>query len=91
MKKEISLEEEVKNDLDNVRKIITSSRVENNDNFYSTIAQLFTDGVRNTDKYLNAFETALSIFDTASTRIRTDMDIYTLEQRNRSINKSIDE
>ncbi|MBT5271823.1 AAA family ATPase [Candidatus Woesearchaeota archaeon] len=55
-----------------------------NPNLYEQIISELSEGTRNTPdqlNFLNAYETALSVFRTVALELRKEMDIITLEQR----------
>ncbi len=94
--KEISLDEQVSLELDQVKNIIKTTdagtagkaRAMQAKTFYNTIIEEVSDGTRNTAtqiEYTQAFEKALAVFRTASLELRKSMDVLTLEQKLKSL------
>lgn len=94
--KEISLDEQVSLELNQVKNIIKitdagiagKARARQAKTFYNTIIEEVSDGTRNTAtqiEYAQAFEKALAVFRTASLELRKNMDVLTLEQKLKSL------
>ena len=92
----IELEEMVKNDLPNVRKIIANPSGMQTAikpvNLYTLVADKLSDQTRLTSEqlsYLDAYEQALSVFRNSARELRTVTDTITLEQRINARNYSM--
>ena len=91
MEKTIVLDDEIAEDLQQVRRIVSNipanagpSLSSFMPSLYKTVIEELSDSIRNTPsqiEYLSAYESALSVFRVASLELRRGMDILTLEQR----------